>query len=481
MILERFYDEKLAQASYLVGCAATGEALVVDPNRDVDQYLRAADHRGLHITHITETHIHADFVSGTRELAARTGAQMYLSDEGDADWKYAFADDDHVTLVKDGHTFMVGNVKIEVLHTPGHTPEHIVFMLTDTAATQKPMGIFTGDFIFVGDVGRPDLLERAAHIEGTMEASARRLFQSLQRAGNLPDSLQIWPGHGAGSACGKALGAVPQTTLGYERAVNWAFRYDHEDAFVTAVLDGQPEPPKYFAEMKRVNKEGPRILHGITLPERLPESAITRLLDQDAVIVDTRRWADYSAGHIPGTISIPLSRSFTTWAGWLIPYDRDFYLIVDEEHGATGLGEAVRDLALIGLDRVAGYFGVDVVDDWQSATRQLHIVHEIEADDLARELQAVQVIDVRGHSEWIAGHIPGSLNIPLGYLPERIDELATDRPVVLQCQTDPRSSIASSVLMARGVTNVRNLRGGIAMWQATGHPVVQRELAGMTS
>jgi hydroxyacylglutathione hydrolase len=224
MILKRFYDEKLAQASYLIGCAATGESIVIDANRDVAQYVDAAAREGVKVTHVSETHIHADFVSGSLELARRTGAEMLLSDEGDAAWKYAFVNAAGATLLRGGDTFMVGNIRIDVLHTPGHTPEHLSFLITDTLATSEPMGAVTGDFLFVGDVGRPDLLERAAGIAGTMETGARTLFQSLQRFKSLPDYLQIWPGHGAGSACGKALGAVPTSTLGYERIVNWGLR-----------------------------------------------------------------------------------------------------------------------------------------------------------------------------------------------------------------------------------------------------------------
>src|SRR5690606_13169215 len=260
MLLKRFYDNKLAQASYLVGCAATGEALVVDPNRNAEEYVAAAAGEGLRITHVTETHIHADYVSGSRELAARTGARMYLSAEGGPDWQYEFAAADGATLLRDHDTFMVGNIRIEVLHTPGHTPEHLSFLVTDTAATEAPMGVFTGDFVFVGDVGRPDLLERAAKVANTMEAGARQLYASIQRFKELPNHLQIWPGHGAGSACGKSLGAVPQTTLGYERVVNWGLTSPSEAEFVREVLEGQPDPPRYFAEMKRINREGPRVL-----------------------------------------------------------------------------------------------------------------------------------------------------------------------------------------------------------------------------
>ena len=473
MILERFYDDKLAQASWLVGCAATGEALVVDPHRDVDVYVSAAEAEGLRITHVTETHIHADFVSGSRELAEATGARLYLSDEGGPDWRYAFAAEDGAVLLRDGDTFMVGNVRIEAMHTPGHTPEHLSFIVTDTAGADRPMGVFTGDFVFVGDVGRPDLLEKAAKVMGTMEAGARTLFRSLQRfKAQVPDFVQIWPGHGAGSACGKALGAVPQSTLGYERLFNWGLVEDDEEEFVRAVLAGQPEPPKYFAEMKRINREGPRVLGGFPRPRHLQEARLVELMESGALVVDTRSAADFAVEHVPGTINLPLNRSFTTWAGWLVPYGRDFYLVVDE-HATSAADEAVRDLAMIGLDRVAGYFTRRAVQAWKDEGRPLASVRQITSEELAGRLAAgeVNVLDVRGAAEWEAGHLPGVPNIPVGHLPDRLDEVPTDRPLVVHCQGGGRSAIAASLLQARGIRDVLNLTGGYQEWERAGHPV----------
>ncbi|CAA9340091.1 MAG: MBL-fold metallo-hydrolase superfamily, partial [uncultured Gemmatimonadaceae bacterium] len=263
MFFQRFYDTSLAQASYLIGCQQTGEALVVDPTRDARLYLDAAARERLRVTHVTETHIHADFVSGARELAHQAGAQLLLSDEGGAEWRYGYAGEAGAQLLRDGDRVAVGNVVVEALHTPGHTPEHLSFLVTDAPAHAGPWGILTGDFVFVGDVGRPDLLEKAAGQAGTMEAGARTLFRSLERFRALPDHLQLWPGHGAGSACGKALGAVPSSTVGYERRANWGVATLDEEEFVRLVLAGQPEPPRYFAEMKRVNRAGPRLLGGL--------------------------------------------------------------------------------------------------------------------------------------------------------------------------------------------------------------------------
>lgn len=478
MLLKRFYDTKLAQASYLIGCAATGEAIVIDANRDIDQYMRAASEEGLEVTHVTETHIHADFVSGSRELAQVTGARLMLSDEGDASWKYAFAESASAALLHDGDVFMVGNLRFGVLHTPGHTPEHISFIVTDTPATTAPIGAITGDFLFVGDVGRPDLLEKAAKIEGTMELSARALFRSLQRFKLLPDHIQIWPGHGAGSACGKSLGAVPFSTLGYEKIANWGLTVQDEDKFVQTVLEGQPEPPRYFAEMKRINREGPRILAGFHRPERLPNVRLKLLLEEGALVVDTRSAADYAACNIPGTINIPLNKSFNTWAGWLLPYDRDFYLIVQDD-SIHGVDEAVRDLTMIGLDHIAGYFPVEIIDEWVADGGRVGTVPQITAAELADRTGRgeITVVDVRGHSEWQAGHIPVANNIPVGYLTESLAEVPRDRPVAVHCQSGARSAIAASILQANGFTNVVNLTGGIAAWELAGNPVDRTEAA----
>jgi hydroxyacylglutathione hydrolase len=466
VFLRMLYDEKLAQASYVVACQATGDALVIDPNRDLDQYIDLVTNEEFTITAITETHIHADFASGARELAARTGAKLYLSDEGDADWKYQFADQSGATLVHDGDTFSVGNIKLEVLHTPGHTPEHISFLLTDTAAADTPMGIFTGDFVFVGDVGRPDLLEVAAGFKGTMESGARQLYASIQRFKQLPDYIQVWPGHGAGSACGKALGAVPQSTVGYEKLFNWAMNVDTEAEFVKQVTSDQPEPPVYFKEMKRINKEGVPLLTDATQPARLASSVFDQNLSSGMKIVDTRSVEAYAQGHIPGTINIPLGKQFITWAGWLLPFDAPFALIVDEPN----LDQAVLDLRLIGLDGTAGYWTPDVITDREEELAQVELVDADTTADLV-EQGKVNVLDVRGLSEYKEGHVPGAVHIPLGYLEDRIDEVPYDKPLIVHCLSGFRSTIAASILHAHGRMEIQNLTGGYESWASAGKPI----------
>ncbi|HET9368997.1 MAG TPA: rhodanese-like domain-containing protein, partial [Vicinamibacterales bacterium] len=465
---------KLAQASYLIGCAKAKEAIVIDANRDVEQYIAAAAAEGAKIRHVTETHIHADYLSGSRELAAKTGATLYLSDEGGPDWLYGFAGDANVVRIKSGHRIDVGNIRVEAVHTPGHTPEHMTFLVTDGAAADEPIGAATGDFIFAGDVGRPDLLERAANIKGTMEVGARQLYASLQKFSSRPDWLQIWPGHGAGSACGKGISAIPHTTLGYERRFNWAFQAKSEREFVESVLAGQPEPPKYFATMKRLNREGPAILGGLKSPAKLDLAAFTSRLGEGAIIVDARPSADYAAGYVPGTINVPLNASFTTYAGWFVPYDRDFFVIVGSK--GPGADVAARDLAMIGLDRFAGWFDADVVDAWASATGEpLGRMPQIAARDLAESLKhrAVTLVDVRNQTEWNDTHIDGAQHITLGYLPDHLDEIPRDRPIVVHCAMGGRSSIAASILKSKGFENVINLAGGIGDWIKEGMPTVE--------
>ena len=460
MFVKRFFEASLAQASYLIGCQQADEAIVIDANRDVEQYIQAAAHEGLRITHVTETHIHADYVSGSRELAHRTGASLCLSDEGDRDWKYQF---DHARKLKHGDRISIGNIRIDVLHTPGHTPEHLTFLITDGAAADKPIAAVTGDFVFVGDVGRPDLLEKAANIKGTMEAGARVLFASLQKFAKHEDWLQIWPGHGAGSACGKGISAIPSSTLGYEKRFNWAFNKKSEAEFVDAVLSGQPEPPAYFAKMKRINKEGPAILGEFHVPEKLDASRLPELIARKALVIDTRFAGDYAAGHMPGSINIPFNSSFVTWAGWLVN-TQEFYLIVDAATASSRLGELARSLALIGIDRIAGYF------DAREATG-LATIPQITPKELAAKLKTVTVLDVRSANEWSEGHLPGATHIPLGYLADRLGDIPRDRPVVVQCQSGGRSSIAASILERAGFPDVSNLTGGLGAWTASGLPL----------
>jgi hydroxyacylglutathione hydrolase len=465
MFFRQIYEKGLAHASYMVGCQASGTVAVIDPQRDVDVYLRIAEQEKLRITHVLETHIHADFLSGSRELQHATGAELYLSDEGGPEWQYQFP---HVGL-RDGDTFMVGNIKFEVWHTPGHTPEHISFLVTDTPASSKPIMFFSGDFVFVGDVGRPDLLEKAAGYVGTMERGARQLFASLQRFKQLPDYVQVHPAHGAGSACGKALGAIPHSTVGYEKITNWALQFDDEDAFVRALLEGQPEPPRYFAMMKKLNKEPRAVLPGGKVPvlPRLNGEQVEQLRSTGTLIIDTRDKVSFAGGHIPGSINIQNNGAFSTWAGWIIPYDQPFALITPTEQ----LEEVTRKLIRIGLDHAVGY--LPDVTEWAGGGRELVSLPQMSVHELASQIEQgnVVVLDVRNQSEYDAGHIAGALHIFAGYLEQNLDRIPRDRLVAVHCAGGDRSSIATSLLHRYNFSNTVNVTGGINAWIAAGYPV----------
>ena len=469
MLLKYFYDPKLAHASYLVGCQVTGEAIVIDPGRKIEAYLKEAKTNQMSITAVTETHIHADFVSGTRELAERTGATIFLSGEGSENWQYHYPEIYQPRLLKDGDVFNVGNIWFEVMHTPGHTPEHLSFILTDMGGkADRPMGIFTGDFVFAGAVGRPDLMEKAAGINGAALAGARTMFQSIQRFKRLPDYLQVWPGHGAGSACGKGLGAVPSSTVGYEKLFNPALAYDDEAAFVDYLLSDQPEAPKYFAVMKRVNREGPRLLHQLPAPAALPDSRLPDVLRTGALVVDTRSPAAFAVQHVPGTLNIPV-RDLAAWAGWFVNYDEPLYLIID----SARVEEAIFDLRAIGVDQIGGYFTPQTVENLSRMDHPIQQQETITPSELVDRLrrEAVLLIDVRTETEWQSGRIPGAQHIMLGYLPHRSHEVINGLPIVVTCQSGRRSAIGTSILQARGAKEVFNLQGGVQEWVAAGLPL----------
>ncbi|MDD1505345.1 rhodanese-like domain-containing protein [Lysinibacillus sp. CNPSo 3705] len=462
MLLRYFYDEKLAHASYVVGCQAKGEMVIVDPMRNIEPYLALAEKEKMQIVGALETHIHADFVAGSRELADRVGTKMYISDEGDADWKYQNLEGIPHQLLKDGDEFSIGNLIFKVMHTPGHTPESISFLLTDRGGVaDKPMGIFTGDFVFVGDIGRPDLLEKAAGIQGTSLSGAKAMFKSLERFKALPDYMQLWPAHGAGSACGKALGAVPSSTVGYEKQFNWAMQFDDEQKFIDALLDGQPEPPYYFAVMKRVNKVGIELLKNLP-PVKVVSSyeEVAQLLEDGKQVIDTRPAEDFAQGFIAGTLNIPDNNSLTNWAGWLVDYTKPLYLLINPSQ----LDDILIALRSIGIDNVVGYGDVTKVLEEANALESYDNITPLEAKPLI-ESEKVHVLDVRNQTEYDAGHIENAQHIMVGTLSKRLDELQTDKKIVVQCQGGARSAIAVSVLKANGIHNIVNLTGGYMAWQ----------------
>lgn len=461
MFMRYFFDEYLAHASYLVGCQKSGEAIVIDPSRYIEPYVKVAQQHNLTLTAVAETHIHADFVSGAREIADRFDARLYVSEEGGSPWQYENLDHVDHQLVKEGDILQIGNLELTVVHTPGHTPESISLILTDTSrGKEKPIGIFTGDFVFVGDVGRPDLLETAVGVEGAALDGAKAMFRSLERFKTLPDYLQVWPAHGAGSACGKALGAIPSSTVGYEKMYNWALQYNDINTFAKDLISGQPEPPPYFSIMKKVNQSGPPLLKTLSVPAKASDAGSLYSWLKRGTVVDTRPAGEFGNGHVPGSINIPFNQSFANWAGWLIDYDKPLFILSDNDK----FEEIKQVLSSIGIDSLAGYMNV------HTALRkylELETYEEADPENIQKSIDFEQqtFLDVRNQNEWEQGHIPGAIHIPLGQLPKRLNEIPQDDEIVVYCASGFRSAIASSILQAKGIKNAVNLSGGYNKWK----------------
>lgn len=458
MLLERIYDEDLAQASYFIGCQAKGEAVVVDARRDIQTYVELAARHGMNITAVTETHIHADYLSGTRELAAATSAQIYVSGEGGADWQYGF----EATRLMDQDTITLGNITVRALHTPGHTPEHLAFAVTDGAFSDEPGFLLSGDFVFAGDLGRPDLLDEAAGGEDTRFEGAQQLFASLKNTFlTLPDWVQVYPGHGAGSACGKALGSLPSTTVGYERHFAWWGPYlaaDDEAGFVRELLDGQPDAHAYFSRMKRENRQGPAVLgERHPLPEVSTDS-LAKDLAADAVgVVDTRPHHAVHQGTVQGALNIPAGNKMASFGAWAVDPETDSRPLVLLADGPESAMDMWDHLVRVGIDRVAGF--VTTFDGLPTEVPAL-----VAPEDLD-DLDAALLLDVRNKTEHAAGHIPGSIQLSAGRVLWHTDQLPDDGTIVTYCQSGVRNSVAAAALRRAGY-DVVELDGSYAAWDA---------------
>ncbi|MCD8809213.1 persulfide dioxygenase-sulfurtransferase CstB [Mammaliicoccus sciuri] len=435
MFFKQFYDNHLSQASYLVGCQRTGEAIIIDPVRDLTKYMEVADSEGFKITQAAETHIHADFASGIRDVAARLNANIYVSGEGDDQLSYKNMPE-HTNFVKNQDIIQVGNIKLEVLHTPGHTPESISFLLTDEGGgSSVPMGLFSGDFIFVGDIGRPDLLEKSVQMEGTTEIGAKQMYQSIEGIKDLPDYIQIWPGHGAGSPCGKALGAIPMSTLGYEKINNWAFNVTDESKFVEQLTSNQPAPPHHFAQMKKINQFGMNMYQPYDV---FPS------LDNARIAFDLRSKEAFHGGHTKGTINIPYNQNFINQIGWYLDYENSIDLIGDK----SIVEQATHTLQLIGFDNVAGYR----LPKSEILTQSIHSIDMTGKEEY--------ILDVRNEEEWNNGHLDQAVNIPHGKLLNENIPFNKEDKIYVHCQSGVRSSIAVGILENKGFENVVNIREG---------------------
>ncbi|HEY8750904.1 MAG TPA: rhodanese-like domain-containing protein [Tepidisphaeraceae bacterium] len=465
MQFERFEVPGLAHYSYLLG--SQGKAVVIDPKRDVDTYLKYAEAHGLNITHVLETHIHADYASGARQLAGATNAELWLSghDRGE-DFQYRFA---HHHF-RDGEELLIGDLRIVALHTPGHTPEHLSFLIYEKSRCGQPMALLTGDFLFVGSLGRPDLLG-----DDAKQKLAGELYESVhEKIARLPDGVEIHPAHGAGSLCGAGMSERPQSTLGYERFCN-VFMADREKAeFVETVLKSVPEFPDYYRRMKRINSEGAPILDSLPGLKAIPPMEVQEALNLNAVIIDLRRPEAFGGAHIPGSFNIGSGQNLSMWAAWVVPYDHPIILAGDD---GTNIEEACRALIRVGFDGIRGYLKGGMKAWIEAGLDQAH-VPQMGVRELSWQLKQSDkpfVLDVRSPAEWKAGHIEGAVHIPGGSLPNHIDQIPPDLPVHVVCGSGYRSSIATSVLQRAGRRAVINVDGGMGAWNAQHLPTTREE------
>jgi hydroxyacylglutathione hydrolase len=449
MYFKQFYLGCLAQASYMIG--SKGEAAVVDPRRDIETYLEEAEREGLKIRHVIETHLHADFVSGHRELAARTGAKIYFGAKAQAKFD--------CVAVNEGDAIAMGDVTLRFLETPGHTPESLSVLVIDREKSETPEAVLTGDTLFIGDVGRPDLLG------STMSAAelAGMLYDSLhEKLLTLPDSVAVYPAHGAGSLCGRNISSETSSTIGQQRKFNYALQPMAREAFIKMMTTDLPEAPAYFSRDVKLNREGPGNLSELPKAAALGPAAVEDLRRSGAVVLDTRPAAQYGTGHIPGALNIGLGGQFASWAGALVAPEKPIVLITeDEDH----VEEARIRLTRVGLENVAGFLAGGFLA-WHDANLPVTTTEQISVDELRHRLDAgglSQLVDVRRPGEWQAGHIPQATHLPLNALGQRAAELDASQPVTAICAGGYRSSIATSLLEQHGF-RVTNVVGGMTAW-----------------
>jgi hydroxyacylglutathione hydrolase len=463
MLIHQFVAKGLAHYSYAVGSKESHEVAIIDPERDIKTYLNYAAENRLKITHVLETHIHADFASGARELAEKTGAELLLSayDKGEK-YEYAFP---HKEL-HDGDAIHMDGITIKALHTPGHTPEHMSFAATQNGES-APKALFSGDFLFVGALGRPDLLG-----DDAKEALAHQLYKSVRtKLKDLPDSVEVYPGHGAGSLCGSGMGKASSSTMGDERQMNPYLQKMSEAEFVEKILSASPEFPDYYLRMKQLNSKGAPILEGLTrLGKPLEIDEFAAHACNEGVILDVRHPLAFGGGHIDGSVNIGMPDQLSFWAAWVMPYNKPIYLVVEDE---THVRPTIQALVRVGLDDIRGYLrpgfvnwvnsGKDFIDLPQASVHALNDFLEIG--------EPITVLDVRSKGEWNDGHIEGAKHIYLGDLHKKIKQLNDpEETIFCICGGGNRSSIASSILMMNGFENVYNVFGGMTAWNAAGYP-----------
>ncbi|HEY8462107.1 MAG TPA: rhodanese-like domain-containing protein [Blastocatellia bacterium] len=458
MYFKRFYLGCLAHASYLIG--SEGEAAVVDPQRDIEQYINEAEAEGLKIKYVIETHLHADFVSGHRELAERSGARIVLGSKAAAAFDYLPAED--------GDEFRIGAVILRILETPGHTPESISILVIDASASDQPQKVLTGDALFIGDVGRPDL----AGSKGFMaERMAGMLYDSLHdKLLNLGDDVEVWPAHGNGSLCGRNISDESWSTIGLQRRFNYALRPMPKEDFIKMVTADLPAAPAYFSKDAEINRAGARSIAELPCPAAFTPTQVSELAGAGATILDVRGNAEFGAGHVPGALNIALNGPFDSWAGQLVKFDAPIVIVADDESKVNG---AVVGLARVGIESVKGYLAGGM-DAWRRAGFGVRAIAQISVADLSDLLNSqkdLQVIDVRQPGEYGAGHVPSAVNAPLARVVESASEFDPARQTAVICAGGFRSSAATSILERLGFKKLLNVLGGTVAWIKAGYPV----------
>jgi len=456
MYFKQFYLNCLAHASYLIGSG--GEAVVVDPQRDVDIYIDEAARNTLNIRYVIETHLHADFVSGHHELAERTGAVIVFGARANAEF-------DHLA-VSDGDELCLGDVVLRALETPGHTPESMSWLVIDGSSPGRPWRVLTGDTLFIGDVGRPDLVGSKGY---TPEMMAGMMYDSLHgRILVLPDETEIWPAHGAGSACGKNLSKETSSTLAVQRVMNWALQPMSREDFVRALTTDLAEPPKYFPMDAEINRRGARSLADLALRHLTPAEGHA-LIAGGAIVLDVRDATSFGRGHIPGSINIGLGGQYASWAGQVLAADVRIVLVADSREGAD---EGVTRLARVGLENVDGWIE-EGIQAWDDAGFDIAFTPQWTVAELHGCTEpGLRILDVRTENEFRGGHLPFASNIPLHELPRRLSEVDRTAPLAVVCEGGYRSSIAASLLERAGCTTLVNVTGGTSAWARAGFPVV---------
>jgi hydroxyacylglutathione hydrolase len=458
MYFKQFYLGCLAHASYLIG--SDGEAVVVDPQRDVELYVAEAEALGLKIKYVIETHLHADFVSGHRELAAHTGAEIIFGERAGAAFPHLG--------VKEGDEIAIGKVMLRFLDTPGHTPESISVLVIDTEVSDKPEKVLTGDTLFVGDVGRPDLVGSKGY---TPEVMAGMLYDSLHdKLLKLDDHVEVYPAHGAGSMCGRNISKQTSSTIGEQKRFNYALKVGSKTEFIKLMTTDLSEAPRYFSMDAQINREGAPALADLPPPAELTPAEVDRWMRQGALILDVRDGAAFASGHIPGAVNIGLGGQFASWAGSLLAPNTLIIIVAEDE---SGVNEAVTRLARVGIESVIGYLSGGLYA-WDKAGLETASIPQLPVDELhdrIEEGQDLQIVDVRRPTEYASGHIPGAINIALSQLTARISELDQQRPAAVACASGYRSIAAVSLLARHGFRKLFNVVGGTNAWIQSGHPV----------